>query len=653
MLLRPAETYISEVTKRAERVFPQGSEWLTFASKMPGKEVLQNSVLDPAVGLVGELAMQAFASADWQNWISSMQIGVYELATRVGLPALDKVDLGGAVATVYGNITRTLDAFGNFENAEEVLPTLLKDMGLQVLQLIAANTGIIARTIAQVIAVAVWAVDVGMAIRAEELGKDVVLPPLQTDDPATDSWQVNRVFEVFRELGTGGIVYPDGKIEPAYNADYTSLYLPAYRHDQPWTFQHREDGIAAQQGTPQVARGPKGDTEFSFDPGDGSTFGFMPGTMVTLRVLQASYRFYYSVRGTSVDRYTLRCKGVDKPCYKGVKTFDGSRDCRQCVDPESVWPTEGVGWAYGGAPLNASTPGENVGAFYPSTNKLLLNTLDMISRPGPLLYTLDTEAMIFRWKNSFEKFWIFAEKEWLHYKGQGWRGLISRLATLMTSFDGKTGPELGGREPDMPLGLIASPREDSTFSIPFEASVFSRIIKPFCEDLRALQAHYLDSFQVAYVPPGAGALYHPGGKLRSTALADRFMDARRALLNDGKRMLIDLRQVSDPEYRAELEAVGVKASPVNPLLKGPGVDGHQLLAPDIRPPRAPRRPQVVGRPTLTSANEIAAKAPRVPMNTAGRSRWRRAVTVGIGVSSAAVLAGATLRLSRSSEDQEG
>jgi hypothetical protein len=201
----------------------------------------------------------------------------------------------------------------------------------------------------------------------------------------------------------------------------------------PWQIQYRKQGIAAQHGYGYDAHAGKG-SGGKFDAGDAASFGFMPGTTTMLRVLQASHRMYASTRGTPIDRYSLRCRGVDKPCWKSTKTFDGSRDCRQCVDAEWVWPVKGIGWAYGGAPLNATTPGENTGMFFPSANKLLANLLDMITQPGPLLYTIDTEVIQDQWKLSFEKFWEFAQAEWRRYDGSGWRGLISRLTTLMTAF---------------------------------------------------------------------------------------------------------------------------------------------------------------------------------------------------------------------------
>ncbi|PRP98529.1 hypothetical protein [Enhygromyxa salina] len=660
MLLRPDETFIDKATKRAERVFPRGIDWQTFSSQLPGKEVFANSVLDPAIGIGGDLAMKTFAAADWQNWVSTTQISLFELGTRVGMPQLEGTGLAEGMSHVYTTLGSTINTIKNFEDPAEMLPELLKNTAIQILQMV-CQSNIVTQTVAQVLAVAVWAVDVGRAQVEANLGKNISFPPLQTEDPATDTWQVNRVFEVFRSKGTGGVVYPDGGIEPASNADYTSFYLPAYKHHQPWQFQHRAQGLAAQQGHPKESRGPKGDAQYQFDPGDASTFGFMPGTTTSLRVLQASYRFYQAVRATvGVDRYSLICRGEDKPCYKTTKTFDGKRDCRQCVRAESVWPVEGLGWAYGGAPLNATTPGENVGSFYPSTNKLLSNLLDMVARPGPLLYTIDVELIHSAWKKSFEQFWEFAASEWRRHNGAGWRGLISRLATFMTAFEVDDELRLGGREPAMPVSLISSPRE-ADFKVAFSNSIFSQIIAPFCRDLAAMQLHYLDAVEVAYIPPGAGALYY-AGSIRKNKLGDHFTTARRELLGSTKRMLIDLRQVSDPDYRAELERVGVKASPVKQSLHGsPGVGGQQLLAPDIKPRRAPGRPKVSRASPFEGAVELVQRAaaaqlkvsrakPKVARATPPSKKTNTGLALGVAAGSVLLTAAGIMHLRRMTDD---
>ena len=665
MLLRPDALYIDQATKRAERLFPRGEEWLMFRSKFPAKAVFEDSVLEPAVGLTDDLAAKAFAAADWQNWVSTTKVTLYEIGTRVGLPPLENTSLAFGLSKVYNNLASSVNAIKLYDDPAELVPQLLKNAGMQIVQQLAGQSNMVAQTIAQVLAAAVWAVDVVAAHNQAELAKNVALPPLQTEEPATDSWQVNRAYELFRSKGSGGgIVYPDGGAAPASNADYTNFYLPAYRHDQKWIVQHRATGVAAQQGHPREARSPAGETQYHFDIGDGSTFGFMPGTTTTLRVLQASFRYYHTVRGTPVDRYTIRCRGVDKPCYKTVKAFDGSKDCRQCVTAESVWPTEGLGWAYGGAPLNATTPGENVGAFYPSTNKLLFNLLEQIAQPGPLLYTINVEAIEWQWRSTFERFWEFAAREWQRHRGYGWRGLVSRLVTLMSTFDAEGERRLGGRDPLMPLSAIADPRGDQ-FSIPFEDSIFSQIIQPYCRAVVRLQARELDTVGVAYVPPGAGALYHPGGKLRRNELGDRFMAARRGLLNSTKRMLVDLRQVSDPEYRAELQAAGVKPSPVNPLLHGsPGVgDATELLAPKRRRQRLWQRPMVAAVSPLTASIDLARRAPRAKVGARPRViervreeqqrvDKRNGLAIGIAAAGLGITAATVLAFQRSIRKEE-
>jgi hypothetical protein len=261
-------------------------------------------------------------------------------------------------------------------------------------------------------------------------------------------------------------------------------------------------------------------------------------------------------------------------------------------------------------------------------NKLLANMLDAISRPGPLLYTIDIHEIHRQWKLSFEGFWDFAAAEWRRYHGTGWRGLISRLATFMTTFEHDGELRLGGREPYMPLNRIAAPRHDAEFKIPFSESIFARIIEPFCRDFALVQEHYLDTLMVAYIPPGAGAVFGASGKVKRNRLGDRFETARRELLNSNKRVLVDLRQVIDPEYRDELAKVGVKPSPVNAALHGsPGVSGHEILKPDIKPRRAPVRPKVVRVSPFEGQVKLAELARAAPPQTRARTARPRARTV--------------------------
>jgi hypothetical protein len=82
MLLRRDAKFLDKVTNRYERVFSTGTDWLTFGSQLPAAEVFANSVLDPAIGIGGELGVAAFATADWRNWTSSIKIGSAAKAGR-------------------------------------------------------------------------------------------------------------------------------------------------------------------------------------------------------------------------------------------------------------------------------------------------------------------------------------------------------------------------------------------------------------------------------------------------------------------------------------------------------------------------------------------------------------------------------------------
>ena len=57
VLLRPDAQFLDTAVNRYERIFPRGTEWLTFRSQLPGQEVFANSVLDPAIGIAGDLGM--------------------------------------------------------------------------------------------------------------------------------------------------------------------------------------------------------------------------------------------------------------------------------------------------------------------------------------------------------------------------------------------------------------------------------------------------------------------------------------------------------------------------------------------------------------------------------------------------------------------
>lgn len=571
-----------------ERVFPSGDQWLYFQSRLPGADVFKNSVLDPAIGISDALGAMTFASADYGNWVNALRIASFEISTRIGLPPLSN-NLGGIPGNlyqIYNDLTASLEQFPSLE-VNEIAPALMKQLGAEAVSAITGTLNavgvvpVVGWIIEAVVGMGLWISDLVSDYKADELGKNAELPPLQTEDPSTDTFQVQRVFETMRKQIGGDVIRPDGTPQLASNADYTGFFLPAYTGD--WGYQWRQGGVGVRPGLGGAAPSLVG-------PEDAwkASFGFMPGAGVVLRTIQASYARYHTLKGgITVDRYNIRCKAKDKPCGKTEAAFDGSVDCKQCVTAESVWPEEGIAYAIGGLPLNVTTPGGNAGQFYPATNKLLQTILDMVTVPGPLLFTVDAERCLSQWSDAFESFWDWMHYEWGKWSGAGWRGQLSRIASCMVAYDDGDGYRPGGRYKDMPWEIVGNPRS-STFNVPYTESIYKRIIEPWLRQFVAYQANYIRSGQVAYVAPGSGALYD-GTKIRDNELGDLFIQRRSALLGSSARMGVDLRRVLDPVYRQALIESGVKPSIVNDQLGPLPLD---FKAPDLKPPRAdiPRPP---------------------------------------------------------------
>lgn len=220
MLLRPEATFIDQATKRAERVFPRGMEWRTFTSKLTGKEVFPNSVLDPAIGIGGKLAMQTFATADWRNWISSMQIGLFGIATRIGIPPLDNTSLNQGLSLVYLTLESTASAFEQTGDLGKVAADLAGNVGRQAQP---DHDGRRAR-----VPGGAMGRHGGRSVAADN-DKNITLPPLQTEDPATDTRHVTRVCEVFRMAPCEAGREPPQETRCSTNSSWTAVMLAPSR----------------------------------------------------------------------------------------------------------------------------------------------------------------------------------------------------------------------------------------------------------------------------------------------------------------------------------------------------------------------------------------------------------------------------------------
>src|SRR5690606_41377354 len=138
------------LTTRTQQVVPHGAVWLRFASRMPGRDVVANSVLDPAIGLTGDLAQVAFAAAEWENWIASAKVSLFEVGTRIGLPQIEGSGVSEGVSQVYANIDKTISTIKQYDDPAEAAPELLKNAALQVFQLVASSSGLVTRIVVPV-----------------------------------------------------------------------------------------------------------------------------------------------------------------------------------------------------------------------------------------------------------------------------------------------------------------------------------------------------------------------------------------------------------------------------------------------------------------------------------------------------------------------
>jgi hypothetical protein len=132
MLLRRDSTYIDEATKQARRIFPDGTAWLYFQSRLPAPEVFKNTVLDGAIGVAGELGLATFANAEWQNWTSSVQVLAFELGTRIGLPEIEGQPFGRAIASIFDAMPMSISHFRDLDDPLVMVRELLKSLALQV-----------------------------------------------------------------------------------------------------------------------------------------------------------------------------------------------------------------------------------------------------------------------------------------------------------------------------------------------------------------------------------------------------------------------------------------------------------------------------------------------------------------------------------------
>jgi len=209
-------------------------------------------------------------------------------------------------------------------------------------------------------------------------------------------------------------------------------------------------------------------------------------------------------------------------------------------------------------------------------NKGLFNLWNQINEPGPLMYSVDCQELLDQWQAYFETFWLTAPALWRRYRGYGWKGQVAMaISHMMCSRPRLWKPDDPSQENDWIIGpsregtmadVIPDVR-DKDPHMPWDRSIFERIIKPAVMSLAKRQYQFLDTTLIAYLPERAGAYYrwnqfnksgYDGVKPYANNIVGRFYENRRELLNSNRRHGVDLRLVIDAEYRKALIDSGVK-----------------------------------------------------------------------------------------------
>lgn len=191
----------------------------------------------------------------------------------------------------------------------------------------------------------------------------------------------------------------------------------------------------------------------------------------------------------------------------------------------------------GRRPIRAFDPGR----FWATAQQQGTWIWGVVNRVGPSMFTVDANASAERWEH-----YLWSLREWLafgdHRPGDKWgRGLVDDL-NVMKAFDWAPWMDPKQIEERRNRGRSGTLRD------PYGAAR-ARPVRE-AKALRERQIAALDTLTVAYVDPSFKAL-------EDAELRTKWEQRRRDLLEHRARFDVDLENVPDDEYRAELAARGV------------------------------------------------------------------------------------------------
>lgn len=265
-----------------------------------------------------------------------------------------------------------------------------------------------------------------------------------------------------------------------------------------------------------------------------------------------------------------------------------------------------------GSAITKANP-TDVGAFYTSTNQGIQLMWDMCMKNSPQMFSLDTARLKSAWSDYIDAVldgivWLWntgAKDDW----GKGtWHAMIAGIATAFTTGvnGGQTIPgAIGTVSPDLNnCGALTKANDPLFFERWSQQNLYDGLIKPALDSLAARQRTYLlESYIAAYLPRPTSDDYVCGAVNRwRPDLLHTFYTARAAILDGYGKVAVNLEDVVDLGYRAQIEAARPKFGTFDitaaPKKVGPGSPSGRLTAspfpptgdPPFVPPELPHRP---------------------------------------------------------------
>lgn len=505
---------------------------------MLGDEILELGLSDPAAAFPdlpsSELALHT-ANVAMNNVLQQQQYVVYDIATNLGV--------------ISPFVNGTMGALQGFDVSASALSAI--SLAADAL---ATGIGIAGKTLSAVpniyVQIATVAVQLSLALVQWIVGE--ATPELVTQRLPASRYIRDvdlDMFNVYIRTITAG-------------RDWTSIFMPRYEGALTMRVDtsHGRDVLTWALGDGDVPRviwknipGPD-KTEYepqgTFERAGG--MGMIPGGQQIYGFIQsATTEDPLGPTKNHPTRYDPRCCGTDNPL--------GGVDC-------------------GGGGHNPKVATLNAGTFFPVTAQAAVSIWDFVAQKGAAMFTLDTVALSSAWNAYFNAIWDGVASLYgsgLYIDGPdaddaaGWGCSVwnQSLRDLVRWHTVGMGGEINGFAAWAPMheGHITD-ADGEAFS---KNSTNHEIILPALGQLKAAQIFYLDqTTMAAYLPIGLNSNDSQGvdanplaqalvmGAMRDPAIRQRFVAARRRILDGPQKRDVRLDDVLDPVYRQQLQLAG-------------------------------------------------------------------------------------------------